>query len=29
MIKKMVVGFLWGLILLWTLGVDFEITCTV
>ena len=29
MIKQMVVGFCWGLMLLWTLGVHFESTCTV
>ena len=29
MIKEMVVGFCLGLMLLWTLGVDFESTCTV
>ena len=28
MIKQMAVGFCWGLMLLWTLGVDFESTCT-
>ena len=27
MIKQMVVGFCWGLMLPWTLDVDFENTC--
>ena len=29
MIKQTVVGFCWGLMLLWTLGVHFESTSTV
>ena len=29
MIKQMLVGFCWGLMLLLTLGVDFESICTV
>ena len=29
MIKQTVVGFCWGLMLLWTLDVDFRSTCTV
>ena len=29
MIKQMVVGYCWNLMLLWILGVDFESTCTV
>ena len=29
MIKQMVVGFYWVFILLWTLNMDFEGTCTV
>ena len=29
MIKQMVVGFYWVFMLLWTLSVDFEGTCTV
>ena len=28
MIKQAVVGFCWGLMLLWTVDVDFESTCT-
>ena len=29
MIKQMVVDFCWGLMLVWTLGADFESICTV